>query len=121
SEIAAAGEQQTQGVTQIGQSVDGMNGLTQQTAATSEEAASAASELSGQAEHLQAMVARFTLATTAAAAPTRRVEPVARKSAPPTVTRGRRADAPRTKTPALAPERVIPFGDESDVAVLADF
>jgi len=127
SEIAAASEQQTQGVTQIGQSVDGMNGLTQQTAATSEEAASAAAELSGQAEHLQAMVARFTLAN-ANTAPSRRAEPASRKAAvPPSTSRGRKPDAPRAKTPSfvpkasLSPERVIPFGDESDAAVLSDF
>ncbi len=134
SEIAAASEQQTQGVTQIGQAVDGMNGLTQQTASTSEEAASAASELSGQAEHLQAMVGRFTLSNTAAptarhAATTARAAASAparkatssRTITPPSANKARRPEPPRVKVAPDSPERVIPFGDDSDAAVLSDF
>ncbi|HEY3284181.1 MAG TPA: methyl-accepting chemotaxis protein [Armatimonadota bacterium] len=61
SEIAAASEQQSQGVQQVNQAVEQMNGLTQQNAANSEESASASEELASQAEEMLSMVASFTL------------------------------------------------------------
>ena len=60
-EIAAASEQQSQGVEQINGSVTQMNSLTQQVAANAEESASAAEELSAQAGEMQSMVAQFQL------------------------------------------------------------
>src|SRR5690625_7415959 len=63
AEIAAASEQQSQGIVQINQAVEQMNTVTQQTAANSEEAASAAEELASQAEQMHDMVAALTLST----------------------------------------------------------
>jgi methyl-accepting chemotaxis protein len=60
-EIAAASEVQSQTVTQVNQSMDELSKLTQQNAATSEETASAAEELTGQANSLIEMVGEFTL------------------------------------------------------------
>jgi len=61
AEIAAASEQQSQGVEQINQAVEQMNAVTQQTAAGAEESASTAEELTSQAERMRAMVAEFRL------------------------------------------------------------
>jgi len=61
AEIAAASEQQTQGIDQINAAVTQMDQLTQMNAANSEESASAAQELSGQAEEMRALVASFKL------------------------------------------------------------
>ncbi len=60
-EIAAASEVQSQTVTQVNQSMDELSKLTQQNAATSEETASAAEELTGQANSLIEMVGEFIL------------------------------------------------------------
>jgi len=60
-EIAAASDQQTQGIKQINVAVDQMNEVTQQVAANSEESASAAEELSSQAEEMTSLVRAFEL------------------------------------------------------------
>ena len=60
-EIAAASEQQTQGVDQINVAVEQMNGLTQASAANSEESAAAAQELSSQAAVMLSLVEQFQL------------------------------------------------------------
>ena len=64
AEIAAASEQQTQGVGQINGAVLQMNGVTQQVASSAEESASAAEELASQSNVLSDMVGRFTLTST---------------------------------------------------------
>jgi methyl-accepting chemotaxis protein len=64
AEIAAASDQQTQGVSQVNTAVEQMNQVTQQTAANAEESASAAEELSGQAEEMKSMVNSFQLSAT---------------------------------------------------------
>ncbi|MFW6061634.1 MAG: methyl-accepting chemotaxis protein [Planctomycetota bacterium] len=56
SEIAAASNEQAQGIDQINTAVGQMDQVTQSTAANAEESASAAEELSAQAEELQHMV-----------------------------------------------------------------
>jgi len=61
AEIAAASEQQSQGIEQLATAVEQMNSVTQQTAANSEESASAAEELSGQSERLEELVGHFQL------------------------------------------------------------
>jgi len=60
-EIAAAGQQQRDGVIQINTAVDQLNGVTQQVAANAEESASASEELAGQATTLTSLVGTFTL------------------------------------------------------------
>lgn len=61
AEIAAASQEQAQGIDQVNTAVAQMDKVTQQNAANSEESASAAEELSSQAEELQNMVAQFAL------------------------------------------------------------
>jgi len=61
SEIAAASQEQSQGIEQVNTAVAQMDKVTQQNAANAEESASAAEELSSQAEELQGMVGQFTL------------------------------------------------------------
>jgi methyl-accepting chemotaxis protein len=60
-EIAAASDQQSKGIGAINTAVDQMDRVTQLNAANSEESASAAQELSGQAEEMRSMVAGFAL------------------------------------------------------------
>jgi methyl-accepting chemotaxis protein len=59
AEIAAASDQQSQGVGQVNTAMEQMNQLTQQNAANSEESASASEELSAQAQEMKAMVSGF--------------------------------------------------------------
>ncbi len=61
ADIAAASEQQAQGVEQVNSAVEMMNSVTQQVAANAEEAASAAEELDGQARQLTELVSGFVL------------------------------------------------------------
>ena len=61
AEIAAASDQQDQGINQVNKAVEQMNMLTQQNAANAEESASAAEEMSSQSEEMRSMVAGFKL------------------------------------------------------------
>jgi methyl-accepting chemotaxis protein len=61
AEIAAASQEQSQGIDQVNSAVASMDKVTQQNAANSEESASAAEELSSQAEELQGMINQFSL------------------------------------------------------------
>ena len=61
AEIAAASDQQDQGIGQVNKAVEQMNQLTQQNAANAEESASAAEEMSSQSEEMRSMVAGFKL------------------------------------------------------------
>ena len=60
-EIAAASNEQAQGIAQINQGLKQVDHVTQQNTAGAEESASAAEELSGQAEHLRQLLDRFQL------------------------------------------------------------
>ncbi|MDR0307735.1 MAG: methyl-accepting chemotaxis protein [Chitinispirillales bacterium] len=62
AEIAAASNEQAQGIEQVNQAVTQVNMVTQQNAANSEESASAAEELSAQASELANMISKFKLA-----------------------------------------------------------
>jgi methyl-accepting chemotaxis protein len=62
AEIAAAAEQQAEGVAQVNHALEQMNGVTQQVAANAEQAAAAAEELSSQAATMRETVGRFTVA-----------------------------------------------------------
>ena len=55
-EIAAASEEQAQGIDQINKAVSEMDKVTQQTAANAEESASASEELTAQAEQMKGYV-----------------------------------------------------------------
>ena len=61
AEIAAASQEQSQGIDQVNTAVAQMDKVTQQNAANSEESASAAEEMSSQAEELQSMIGQFAL------------------------------------------------------------
>jgi methyl-accepting chemotaxis protein len=65
AEIAAASQEQSQGIDQVNTAVAQMDKVTQQNAANSEESASAAEEMSSQAEELQSMIAQFALTQSA--------------------------------------------------------
>ena len=65
-ELAAASQEQSQSVTQIGGAMGQLSKATQQNASASEELAATSEELSGQAEQLQQSVAFLTLSVEAA-------------------------------------------------------
>ena len=71
-EIAASAREQSTGVEQVHRAIGEMDRVTQQNAASAEESSSAASELSGQAEELAAMVGAFSLDRARAAGLARR-------------------------------------------------
>jgi methyl-accepting chemotaxis protein len=129
-EIAAASEQQTQGIDQITSAVDQMNGVTQQTAAGSEESASASQELSAQAEELRSLVTRFKIGSGAVAQAARASRsgghvlkrPTAKPVVPPPA-RKPKLEVVKGKLgkKSIDPESVIPFDDEGDQAVLSSF
>ena len=113
-EIAAAADQQAEGVNQINSAIDQLNGVTQQVAANAEESASTAEELASQASTLEDTVSTFTLST--------RREPQSRV----TVGRGRPSPArPPAPRPAVQPAAArsgaaaiaIPFDDDDDDAL----
>jgi methyl-accepting chemotaxis protein len=72
AEIAAASDQQSQGVGQVNTAMEQMNQLTQANAANSEESASASEELSAQAQEMRAMVSGFTISGQTPSRPTPR-------------------------------------------------
>ncbi len=143
AEIAAASEQQTDGVDEINGAVEEMNGVTQTTAASAEESASAAEELTGQSGRLRELVAAFRIhsekLSAASGDTTAKVgvsgEPAARGARAATGASNGGSGQPRkggsgngaagTHEAAEAgngsrmPEELIPF--EDDDAVLKDF
>jgi len=62
AEIAAASNEQAQGIAQVNQGLGQIDQAVQQNTATAEESAAAAEELSSQAEQMKHMLGRFTLA-----------------------------------------------------------
>jgi methyl-accepting chemotaxis protein len=116
SEITASSREQAQGIDQVNRAVAQMDKVTQGNAASSEESSSAASELSGQAQELAAMVGSFQLqrATSPARAP-------AQRAAPPPPPPAPRAPAPAARRNGangtngvhrLTPEQIIPLGED---------
>lgn len=61
SEIAAAGEEQTQGIEQVNKAVTQMDEMTQQNAALVEQAAAASESLDEQGKHLENVIAFFNI------------------------------------------------------------
>lgn len=74
AEIAAASDQQSQGIEQVNVAVGQMDQITQQNAANSEESAAAAEELSSQAQEMQGMVSSFKLTDSSASGYDRQVK-----------------------------------------------
>lgn len=98
-EIAAASEEQNNGMGQINTAVNQLNQTTQQSASASEELAATAEEMSAQAEQLQQLMAFFKLGLSESGAAT----PPAAKAAPKPVS----SAAPRRQLVASA----APSGD----------
>jgi len=129
AEIAAASDQQSQGVEQINTAIEQMNQVTQQTAANAEESASAAEELSGQAEEMRSLTASFKLSDAQAAGQTTARRSRARSLKPaPAFQPSHRAKATASvsnghSTPrfTLDPVQLIPFDDEGESGVLREF
>lgn len=63
-EVESASQLQREGISAIGKSIELMNGVTQQVAASAEESASAAEELASQATTMTALVGEFSLSST---------------------------------------------------------
>jgi methyl-accepting chemotaxis protein len=126
SDMAAASDQQSQGIAQVTVAVEQVNGVTQTAAANSEESASASEELSSQAAVMKSLVGEFALAD---AQPRRggaravRAWPVAvtKRGVAPAVHAGGRPNGRTAASYRLDPETIIPFGDEADLRTLEDF
>jgi methyl-accepting chemotaxis protein len=74
AEIAAASDQQDQGISQLNRAVEQLNQLTQQNAANAEESASAAEEMSSQSEEMRSMVGGFKLTVSGDFNPTLQID-----------------------------------------------
>jgi methyl-accepting chemotaxis protein len=128
AEMAAASDQQSEGIDQITSAVEQMNHLTQQTAANSEQSASAAQELAGQAEEMKGALKHFRVsmlrgavkrpalpqAAPAGAAPPKPVKPARALPA------ARPAQVRPAIPPAADPTKLIPL-DDDDADVLQEF
>jgi methyl-accepting chemotaxis protein len=127
AEIAAASQEQSQGIDQVNTAVAQMDQVTQQNAANSEESASAAEELSSQAEELQSMVAQFALSQAAQKKPAAAVHHVLQHAPVATVHKEIKQHKPilahvkaggNGKKPVLVSQKVkaeesIPMDDET--------
>ncbi len=102
AEIAAASNEQSQGISQVNEGLVQLNDVNQRATSTSEESAAIAEQLSGQTSDLQQMLSRFTLRNQMPGAPAAtRQQPAQtppRHIAPPPVSRPRPA-APPTPPP----------------------
>ncbi|MEZ4600002.1 MAG: methyl-accepting chemotaxis protein [Syntrophotaleaceae bacterium] len=81
AEIAAASNEQSQGIAQVNTGLGQIDQVTQQNTANAEESAAASEELSSQAAHLQHMLSRFHLKNQGGSAAMRLAAPV-KKAAP---------------------------------------
>ena len=110
SEISAASGEQSQGIEQVNKAMAEMDKVTQQNAATAEEAASASEELSAQSNELDSMLARFDLGKHGNGDRSNKMTP----STQP-VQNFQRAQKPLKEQPsvkAVSPETVIPMDDD---------
>jgi methyl-accepting chemotaxis protein len=126
-EIAASAREQSRSIEAVNVAVTGIDKVTQQNAASAEEASSAASELNGQAEELASMVGEFQIDRAATRSPKKAVAAPARpapRSLPSALADAPPAPAPRApakpRKVASAPHVVDPFPMDDD-AGLADF
>jgi methyl-accepting chemotaxis protein len=112
SEIAAASEQQTEGIAQVNTGVEQMNQVTQQTAAGAQQSAASAQELSAQASNMLQMVETFSLTAARTKTPPPRTDKEARFRP------NRIKPAAKPPRQYIDPSKLIPFADE---AVLKEF
>jgi methyl-accepting chemotaxis protein len=119
-EIAAASQEQAQGISQLNKAVSEMDKVTQQTAASAEESASASEELNAQAEQMKGCVGD--LVTVISGRGSRTAGPAPVRQGVEKMSAGRQMIAGSPKAPAgrkpapvvkrPTPEQIIPFGDE---------
>ncbi len=115
-EIAAASNEQAQGVEQINNAVNEMDKVVQQNAASAEESASASEEMNAQAEQMQNMVLELVKLVEgqgqkqAEAAP--RTRRLGRKRAKASVATAAARPKGSPAVPPSAPQDVIPFDDQ---------
>jgi methyl-accepting chemotaxis protein len=121
SEIAAASEQQDQGIGQITMAVEQMNSVTQRVAANAEESASASEELSSQAEVMKAAVGSFAIDVqrTSGAAVTRKPQSASTKAAVKRSPKPAKTYSNGHTNGHAQAEDLIPFGE--DDLVLSEF
>lgn len=128
-EIAAASDEQAQGISQINKAVVDLDRVTQENVSTAEESASAAEEMNAQSEQIKGIVGHLvviirgkadtpvkTPSPSAQRLPKRAAAVVARPSGKETV-KALPAAAKKLSTPSAPahkkrPEEVIPFGNE---------
>jgi methyl-accepting chemotaxis protein len=116
AEIAAASEQQTQGVDQVNSVITQMNLVTQQIASNAEESASGAEELAGQSDELKSMVRTFKLSKNTQSQ-FRSSQP---KAANMKQAHGIQSPAQNRRPPFATAAAMIPFG-ESDMKMFDEF
>ena len=117
AEIAAASNEQAQGIAQVSQGVTQIDQVTQQNTANAEESAAAAEELSSQAAQLRGMLGRFKLNESRRMIPAahspREVKPaVVRTPAPALAWPAAKAAMPPVGNRPLDPATVIALDDE---------
>ncbi len=124
-EIAAASEEQAQGIEQINQAMGQMDQATQQVAANAEEGAAAAEELSAQALSMRELVAELTAMVGSSNgrgagrnAPAQLEDKSGLRRLPLFARREAKAETAGPGVREVRPEEVIPLDDEDD---LADF
>lgn len=121
SEIAAASDQQNEGIEQVTTALEQMNLVTQQNAANSEESASTAEELSSQTEEMRSMVKNFKLSSKSQSGKSR-PELVTRKSLNSLNKTGNEIKpvksgsgfAAMTNSGHIDPRKAIPFDEDLD-------
>ena len=116
-EIAAASNEQAEGIEQVNKAVVEMDKVVQQNAANAEESASASEEMNAQAEQMKGFVDELVALVGDSANGAKRVSQV-QAAAPKAVTTTRTLVAPVQKAPAVhqakevSPEQVIPMDDD---------
>lgn len=113
-EIATASEEQTNGIVQISQAMNQLDGVTQQNAAASEEAAATAEELSAQSAVLLKNVGALDEMVTGESKVFEAEAPKKHKSVKPVASAGKVIPFSAKPHKASKSESVIPFDDEDD-------
>src|SRR5664280_1348666 len=118
AEIAAASDQQDQGISQLNRAVEQLNQLTQQNAANAEESASAAEEMSSQSEEMRSMVGGFKLTSSGDFNQTLQID--SQSGHMPHNSGQQRKGAKALSGLQPDPRKVIPF-DDKDHSILNNF
>ena len=119
-EIAAASNEQAQGIGQVNQGLGQIDQVTQQNTANAEESAAASEELSGQAEELRRLLTRFRLKGGAGRArqpragsrAQHRLESPGQESGPARGEWGNSQDVPAVDAGMVRPEQAIALDDD---------